>query len=72
MKLGRYLRSKGIEPDDFAFELDVACETVRRYVAGTRVPVPTVMRRIVTLTGGAVTPNDFYDMPELRQAGRAA
>lgn len=39
-------------------------ETVRRYAEG-RVPASKAIGRIYLATGGAVTPNDFYDLPSL-------
>jgi hypothetical protein len=30
-------------------------------------PQPDLMRRIYALTRGAVTPNDFYDLPAIDQ-----
>jgi hypothetical protein len=65
MKLAPYLRARDIEPGDFAEELGVADETLRRYLIGTRIPVPDVMRRIVELCRGWVTPNDFFDLDAL-------
>lgn len=43
-------------------------ETARRYAEG-RVPGATTMSRIYLATAGAVTPNDFYDLPALPDAG---
>lgn len=40
-------------------------ETARRYVEGARIPSEEQMRAIFRVTGGAVTPNDFYDLPPL-------
>lgn len=35
--------------------------TVHRYVHGERIPRADIMRKIVVITGGAVTANDFYE-----------
>ena len=32
---------------------------------GKRTPGQVLMRELYTLTGGAVTPNDFYELPDL-------
>jgi hypothetical protein len=35
-------------------------------------PKPDVMSKIVEITQGAVTPNDFYDLPANEPDGEAA
>lgn len=45
-------------------------EAVRRYAAGERIPDRETMPLIVEVTGGEVTPNDFFGIntPEARVA----
>jgi hypothetical protein len=38
----------------------VSSETVRRYVAGTRIPEKEVMEKIAEITALQVTANDFF------------
>jgi predicted transcriptional regulator len=70
MKLDQWLASKEKSTDAFAAELEVSRETVRRYLSGERKPEWDVMHRIVALTKGAVTANDFLDVKLPREAAR--
>lgn len=45
--------------------LDVSPAAEQRYETG-RVPCEAVMYRIYTLTNGAVKPQDFYQLPDLK------
>ena len=60
MKLKEYLILKKQSIEDFAREIRLSYAAVRLYVNAGRVPTPKVMRRIVDITNGAVTPNDFF------------
>lgn len=68
MKLRDYLTSQGITPAQFAAQIGVNQVSVTRYLAGTRRPVWTVISRIVKVTDGRVTANDF--MAEGRKTQR--
>lgn len=65
MKLPAYLTmiNKGIP--EAAKELDRSPETVRCWCKGQRIPRAEDMVLIFKWSGGLVTPNDFYDLPEL-------
>lgn len=63
MKLADYMNLHGFGPSEMARRLNVNHATVIRYRDGGRVPEPEVMRRIVEVTEGAVTPNDFFGLP---------
>lgn len=65
MLLGDWRRREGLTQQEIADALGCIVTTVARYEAGARIPGPTVMIDIYTLTGGAVQPNDFYDLPPL-------
>lgn len=52
----------------FAHRCGFSIQSAQRYVAGTRMPRRDEMVRIYVVTGGDVTPNDFYDLPCLQQA----
>jgi transcriptional regulator with XRE-family HTH domain len=60
MKLGAYLKSTDTSRRDFAEAIGVSSETVRRYVAGTRIPEKEVMEKIAEITALQVTANDFF------------
>lgn len=48
-----------------ALELGVAVSTVASWEQRTKVPGVAYMIEIYRMTGGAVQPNDFYDLPDL-------
>jgi transcriptional regulator with XRE-family HTH domain len=60
MKLKDYLASKSITAAEFGRRIKVSQAAVTRYAAGDRIPEPDIMRRIARITGGIVSPNDFY------------
>lgn len=62
MRLKDYLKAAGMTRAEFAKMVGCEQPTVSRYLRG-RVPAPEVMARIVAATNGAVTPNDFYNLP---------
>lgn len=63
MTLGHYLQHHGLTAAEFADRIGVSPEATRRYAAGARIPHQAVMVRIFEVTGGVVTPNDFYSLP---------
>lgn len=62
MTLGDWLRERGMTPTEFGKRICKPQATIQRYVSGKRIPEPEIMNLIVSETGGAVTPNDFYGM----------
>ena len=60
MKLSEYLSRTSTPRQDFAETIGVSAETVRRYVAGQRIPEKEIMSKIAAVTGGQVTANDFF------------
>lgn len=52
-----------------AEQLGVDHVSVNRYVAGTRRPAWDVMQKIIELTEGHVTPNDFLRGPRREEGG---
>lgn len=64
MKLSNWRKAQNppLTLADVAKRIDRSEAATSRYENG-RVPEPDTMRRIHDLTGGAVTPNDFYDIP---------
>lgn len=67
MKLKHHLTEQGITYSAFARQIETSHEAVRRYADEGRVPTPDVMRRIIAATGGAVMPNDFFDLAPPQQ-----
>lgn len=59
MKLREYLDATGRRPAEFAADLGVADNTVRRWLSKIRTPNPDQMRAIHDLTKGLVQPNDW-------------
>lgn len=73
MTLRDWLKKQGMTPTAFARLMGVSHSTVLRYLSGDRIPEKDVMERIARETGGAVTPNDFFDLaPALPDADSAA
>lgn len=78
MRLSDWLRDNDITPAEFGRRIGARSRmTVPRYLDGSRKPDGETMAAIYAATGGAVTPNDFYDLPPLpegvaEQQGEAA
>lgn len=63
-KFDRWLTAAGYTDADARVALGVSGRsTIRRYRSGEQLPTRAVMQRIYRWTNGAVTPNDFYDLP---------
>lgn len=60
MKLSDYLESHSITRAQFAKQIGVSGETIRRYIAGTRIPERDTMEKIALATACKVTANDFF------------
>lgn len=60
MKLTAYLEQENLTQKDFAALVGCEQPTIGRYCAG-RVPEPGVMKRIILVTCGKVTPNDWFE-----------
>lgn len=58
--LEAYLKATDTSPTEFARKLACAHTTVLRYLDGTRIPRPAMMRRIQAATGGRVSAHSFY------------
>lgn len=70
MKLKEYLKREGLTLEAFGQHIDATAGEVHAYCNG-RKPRDATMARIFEATGGAVTPNDFYDLPELQNGAVA-
>jgi len=72
MRLAAYLKRERIKIADFAAKISVHEKSVSRYLGG-RVPSTEVLKRIVSVTKGEVTANDFFSADdEEEQQGCAA
>lgn len=63
MKLIEFLALKAVKQNEFAAHIGEKTSRVNKYCLGQRIPRPDVMRKIFDATNGAVTPNDFFDLP---------
>lgn len=62
MTLDDYLKASDLTEEAFAKRLSVSQPAVHRYRNG-RIPTPDVMQKIIEATDGAVTANDFFQLP---------
>lgn len=67
MTVDEWLRTNDVTEAEFAERIGSSQAAVNRYRKG-RIPEPRVMRRILTATAGAVTPNDFYGLQKSEAA----
>jgi transcriptional regulator with XRE-family HTH domain len=76
MQLADYLASKGINPTKFAELVGVPASTITRVLNGDRMPRLDTIQKIVALTDGNVTVDDFMPVapsePERGPAEAAA
>jgi len=63
MRLSDYLREKKTTAVAFADRIGRAPSTVTRILSGQHTPDAATMRAIIEATDGAVSPNDFFDLP---------
>jgi len=63
MYFKEYIRAKNITQAEVAAALGVSQGLISSWANGDRIPTKENMQRIVAYTGGAVMPNDFYDLP---------
>lgn len=69
VRLAEWRQAEGLTQSELADRLGIKqCNVSQIERSGaTQVPSRAVMRRIWILTGGAVSPNDFYDLPPIDQ-----
>jgi transcriptional regulator with XRE-family HTH domain len=60
MTLTEYLKETSTARADFARQIGVSPETVRRYLSGERIPDQERMLKIAAITGCKVTADDFF------------
>lgn len=59
MDIASYLVLRNLKPAAFASEIGVAPSTVTRWVRGERRPAVDLLAKLQSVTGGAVTVDDF-------------
>jgi hypothetical protein len=62
MKLREWMDRECISLAEMGVRIQRTAEAVRRYAAGERIPDRDTMPKIVRVTGGEVTANDFFDI----------
>jgi transcriptional regulator with XRE-family HTH domain len=72
MKLEAWIESTGRTSASFARDLGVEASTIHRIVRRERKPSHALMEKIAQATEGAVTPNDFFDVPDTPDAAAPA
>jgi transcriptional regulator with XRE-family HTH domain len=68
MRFAKYLTDRNHTDAEFAALIGVTRQAVHRYKAGERIPDQATMTKIFEVTGGAVTPNDFFNISEAAPA----
>ncbi|KAA5603721.1 helix-turn-helix transcriptional regulator [Roseospira marina] len=63
MKLRDWRTQHGLTANETAARCGHTWRAVLSWEAGRRMPNPSAMRAIFIATNGAVTPNDFHDLP---------
>ena len=63
MKLAKYLEDHSLSHRAFAEMIGVSQVAAWRYAEGKRFPEKHILQKIFSVTGGAVTANDFADLP---------
>ena len=68
MKLKNWREQRNLTLAEMGAEVGVSGVTIGRYEDG-RLPKPDVLQRIIQVTDGLVTANDWFDLPETAKAG---
>ena len=63
MRIDDYLKSRDETAAAYAKKVGVSPSNISKYRAGKLRPKDKVMSKIIEVTGGLVTPNDFYNLP---------
>lgn len=70
MKLTDYCSQEKMNFSDVARKIGATPQAVRAWAIGSRIPSRAWMQKIVSLSNGAVQPNDFYDIQNLLSPGQ--
>ena len=63
MDIKTYLSKAKKTVEQFAAEASISGQAVYKYQTGKRIPRKSIIQKITLITGGAVTANDFYNLP---------
>ena len=61
---------RNLSDADFGALIERTRQAVHRYRTGDRMPDQATMEKIFEVTGGAVTPNDFFGLASAKSATR--
>jgi pyruvate dehydrogenase E1 component alpha subunit len=64
MKLEAYLTKNQKSIEEFAQEAGISAQAIYKYLRGERTPRKEFLTRVVAVTNGEVTANDFLDLPQ--------
>jgi transcriptional regulator with XRE-family HTH domain len=70
-KLRLWLKAEGLTMEEFGRRIGTTNVTVSRMCSGVQIPGRELMRRVFFETGGAIQPNDFYDLTARDEAKAA-
>lgn len=68
MLLRTYLAQNDLSPAAFGVLVGASEHGVRKWISGERTPRPDAQRKIIEITNGAVTPNDFLSSAQPQEA----
>jgi transcriptional regulator with XRE-family HTH domain len=68
MQLSDYLKENELTDEAFGEKIGRDRSSVYRLKNSQTKPTADVLQAIVNATGGAVTPNDFFDLPDAAEA----
>jgi transcriptional regulator with XRE-family HTH domain len=68
-KLKTWRRARRLSQEALGAQLGVSAVAIGRYEMG-RVPEAAVLQKLIDLTGGAITANDFFELPNDEEAAR--
>lgn len=71
-KLRSWRRAQALSVQDAAARVPVSRQTWHSWERGGSIPPDQLMRRVFEITGGAMQPNDFYDLPHLPHPPQSA
>jgi len=69
MKLQTYMNKNKLNDSQVASDIEVKPNSVYRYRTKRQRPDDKVMVRLYVYTDGKVSPNDFYNLPDLHESG---
>lgn len=70
--LQKWRKAKGLTLDQAAKEVGTVRQVWSDWERGRRRPGEELMKEVYRFTDGVITPNDFYDLPDLVAKRKAA